>query len=229
MSLNGRVALITGATGSLGRVVARELADAGASLILVGTDAGRLDALAADLALPAGRVTNATADLRDGAASREELTDAVGRAGRLDVVAHLVGGYAGGTPLAEEDPETLRSMLEQHAWTTFNLVRAVVPHLAAGGWGRVVAVSAAAATAPAAKLAAYAAGKAAEEALLLSLARDLAGSGVTANLLVVKSIDAEHTGKAGWTTPEQISGAIRWLCSDEAGVISGARIPLFGG
>jgi NAD(P)-dependent dehydrogenase (short-subunit alcohol dehydrogenase family) len=97
------------------------------------------------------------------------------------------------------------------------------------GWGRLVAVTSAAVPAPGAGLASYAATKAAQETLILSLAKDLAGSGVTANLLAVKSIDVDHEGKAGWTTPEQIAGAIVWLCSDDAGVVSGARIPLFGG
>jgi NAD(P)-dependent dehydrogenase (short-subunit alcohol dehydrogenase family) len=71
--------------------------------------------------------------------------------------------------------------------------------------------------------------------MLRSLARDLAGSGVTANLLIVKTIDKDHerdrepTAKnAQWTTPEEIAAAMVMLCEDAAATINGARIPLFG-
>lgn len=73
------------------------------------------------------------------------------------------------------------------------------------------------------------------EALLLSLAQELKGSGVTANLLMVKTIDVAHERQInpseknrGWTSPEEISATLLHLCSDEAGMINGARIPLYG-
>ncbi|MDQ3929289.1 MAG: SDR family oxidoreductase, partial [Chloroflexota bacterium] len=82
----------------------------------------------------------------------------------------------------------------------------------------------------------YVAGKAAQEALILTLARELAGSGVTANILQVRTIDTKHerdaqkTSKnANWTTPEEIASAVLYLCSNEAHVVNGARIPLYGG
>jgi NAD(P)-dependent dehydrogenase (short-subunit alcohol dehydrogenase family) len=78
-------------------------------------------------------------------------------------------------------------------------------------------------------------GKAAQEALTLAIAKESAGSGVTANILQVRTIDADRerdrnpSGKnASWTTPEEITAAILYLCSDEAGVVNGARIPLYG-
>ena len=126
-------------------------------------------------------------------------------------------------------------MLQQHLWTTFYVAQAFVPHLVANGWGRIMAVSAPAATRPAAKSAPYAAGKAAQEALLLTLAQELTGSGVTANLLVVRAIDVQHRRDSertaetvAWTTPEEIASAIVYLCSDAAGVVNGAHIPLYG-
>jgi NAD(P)-dependent dehydrogenase (short-subunit alcohol dehydrogenase family) len=229
MTLDERVAVIAGATGGLGRVVARALAEEGASLALLGTDAGRLQALVDELALPPERCLTAIVDLRDTDATERVVGDLGERLGSVDVLAQLVGGYVGGTPLVDVDRDELSGMLDQHVWTTFNLIRSIVPRMKRGGWGRLVAVTSAAVPAPGAGLASYAATKAAQETLILSLARDLAGSGVTANLLSVKSIDVDHSGKAGWTTPEQIAAAIVWLCSDDAGVVSGARIPLFGG
>lgn len=228
MTLDERVALIAGATGGLGRVVAATLAGEGANLALVGTDAARLDSLVSELGLPPDRCLTLLADLRDPKATAHAVDGLVERYGRLDVVAHLVGGYEGGTPLIDVDPGELRGMLDQHVWTTFNLMHAAVPAMTQGKWGRIVAITTGSLPAVPAKLASYGAAKAAQEALLHSLSRDVAGSGVTVNVLAVKSIDATHTGKAGWTTPEQIAAAIVWLCSDAASVISGARIPLFG-
>ena len=137
MSLHGRVAIISGATGSLGRHLARRFADDGSSLVLLGTDASRLAALASELALPADRWLTLVADLRDAKAAATAVGAAAQRFGRIDVLAQLVGGYAGGTPLVALDPGELRAMLDQHVWTTFNLARAVVPRMTAAGWGRI--------------------------------------------------------------------------------------------
>ena len=80
-------------------------------------------------------------------------------------------------------------MLDQHLWSTLNVVRPVVPRMVAAGHGRLVAVSSPMATAPAAGMGTYAVGKAAEETLLAALAREVAGTGVTANVVRVRTID----------------------------------------
>jgi NAD(P)-dependent dehydrogenase (short-subunit alcohol dehydrogenase family) len=220
--------MISGATGALGRVLSRRLAAEGCSLVLVGTDASRLDDLASSLSLAPDRYLTHVVDLRDADATLRAVDGAFERFGRIDVLAHLVGGYAGGTPFVELNPSELNDMLDQHAWTTFHLARAVVPGMTRAGWGRIVAISPTSVTTPGANAAAYTAAKAAQDALLVSLARELKGSGVTANLVVVRAIDADHSGKAGWATPEQIASAIVYLCSDDAALVNGARIPLTG-
>src|SRR5690349_359918 len=110
------------------------------------------------------------------------------------------------------------------------MLQAFVPHLTAAGWGRLLIVSSPAAGAPPAGSSVYAVAKAAEEALLLTAARELDGSGVTANILQVRAVDAEHqrsgapsSSNADWTTPEELVAAMRFLCSDEAGLVNGAR------
>jgi NAD(P)-dependent dehydrogenase (short-subunit alcohol dehydrogenase family) len=127
-------------------------------------------------------------------------------------------------------------MLNQHLWTTFHLAQAFVPHLVENRWGRIIVVSSPLASNPPANMAPYVVGKAAQEALMLTIARETAGSGVTANILKVRTIDAKHerdrepsAKNANWTTPEEITKAILYLCSDEAQVVNGARIPLYGG
>jgi NAD(P)-dependent dehydrogenase (short-subunit alcohol dehydrogenase family) len=235
MSLENRVAVITGATGGLGRVVARRLAEEGARLALVSSDSGRLEALGRELSLPEERWLAAAADLTSSAGAKAAAEATLAKFGRIDILLHLVGGWTGGKTVLQTPVEEVGSMLQQHLWTTFHVAQAFVPHLVANGWGRIMAVSAPAATRPAAKGTPYAAGKAAQEALLLTLAQELAGSGVTANLLVVRAIDAQHrrdsertAETAAWTTPEEVASAIVYLCSDAAGVVNGAHIPLYG-
>jgi NAD(P)-dependent dehydrogenase (short-subunit alcohol dehydrogenase family) len=235
MSLENRVAVITGVTGGLGRVVAHRLGDEGASLALISTDSKRLALLGAELNLPEHRWMAHAADLTEPGAATAAAAAVIARFGRAEILIHLVGGWTGGKTVQQLAEDDLNSMLQQHLWTTFYVARAFVPHLVANGWGRIIGISSPTASRPRAKSSAYAAGKAAQEALLFAVAQELEGSGVTANLLVVRTIDLEHrrdserTPEAPkWTTPEEMASAMVYLCSDPAGVVNGARIPLYG-
>ena len=161
------------------------------------------------------------------------MAAAAHRLGPIDVVLHLVGGYDAGAPVVDTDPVDLRRMLDQHLWTTFNVTQATVPGMVDRGWGRVMAVSTPTASDPTPKSAPYAVGKAAGEVLLRTLARETANTGVTVNLVVVKAIDVDGVRltdpkKASWTTPDEIVATLRFLASDGAAAITGARIPLYG-
>jgi NAD(P)-dependent dehydrogenase (short-subunit alcohol dehydrogenase family) len=231
--MTDRVVLVTGATGELGRVTARTFAEEGARLAITGTDEAGLREIATDLALDDDRWMPVVVDLRDRDATRDALTATEAALGRFDVLAHLVGGWSGGTLIAALDPADVTSMLDQHLWTTLNVAQSVVPGMVERGWGRVLAVSAPVATEPTATSAPYAVGKAAEEALLRTLAGETANTGVTVNLVIVKAIDEARARttdpkKASWTTPEEIAAVFRFLASDEAAAITGARIPLLG-
>lgn len=236
MDLRDRVAIVTGATGSLGRILTRDLAASGARVALLGTRLDRLEALATELSLAPDRWHGEAVDLKDPDATAAAVEAVVARFGRVDILVHVVGGWSGGTSVVETPLDAFGSMLDQHLWTTLHVTRALVPHLAAGGWGRIVAISSPVASNPPAKMGAYAVGKAAQEALLSTLSRELSGTGTTVNMLLVRTIDAAHVRdsdptpkNASWTTPEEISTALGYLLSDEGGVVNGARIPLFGG
>lgn len=234
MGIDDRVAVITGAAGGLGRVVARRLAGAGARLALFGTRLERLEQLGRDLALPEDRWLARAFDFAEPGAGVAAAEAVRAKFGRADILLHLIGGWAGGKPVAESAADEVSAMLRQHLWTTLHVTQAFVPLLVAGGWGRIVTVSSPQATAPAAKGSPYAIGKAAQEALLLTVAEEVRGTGVTANVLHVRAIDMDGAhdrgaGKALKTTPDEIAAAILYLCSEEAGVVNGARIPLTGG
>ncbi len=236
MSLKNRTAVISGAGGELGAVLARDLASRGANLALLGRNAGKLEALRSALALPEARVLVQEADLANPAAAGAAAAAVAGKFARVDALLHLAGGWTGGKTLLEADPADLRSMLDQHVWTSFHAVRAFLPLLLANGWGRVIMIGTPFAARPNARGGPYAIGKAGQEALLLALSQELRGTGVTANLLQARTIDAKReklsaptAANASWTTPEELSAAVLFLLSEEAGTINGARIPLFAG
>lgn len=233
--LADRVVVVTGATGALGRAIAASFAEAGCRLGLVGTDLDRLTAVARELGIDDERWTAGVGDLRLADGARAAVVAVETRFERVEVLIHAVGGYAGGTPVAELDPAEMASMLDQHLWTTLHAVQAVLPGMLARGWGRIVGVTTPVATNPVGKMASYVVAKAAEEALFRAVAKEVAGTSVTANLVSVKKIDAAHEREtapspknAGWATPEEIAVVMRRLCEDDAAPINGARIPLDG-
>ena len=231
-----RVALITGAAGGLGRVLAPDLVASGYDLALFGSNGERLSTLSEELGLAEDRHLDIAVDLKDAQAATGAIDAVYERFGRVDALAHLVGGWTGGTPVADSDDEPFISMIDQHLWTTLNVVRALSPRMVAASTGRIVAVSSPLAVRPVAGMGAYAVGKAALDALFATLAQELSGTGVTANLVRVRTIDAGHVRdaelsdkNANWTTPEEISAAIRYLFSDDARVVNGEALGLHGG
>ena len=235
MSLENRVAVITGSTGGLGSTLSHELAAQGANLALLDIDLARLKSQARILSLPDTRIFTQKVDLLDLDAAESAAAAVLDKFGHIDILLHVVGGWTGGKTLVEAPADDLKLMLNQHVWTTFNVIQAFVPALIKNGWGRVAMITSPYAARPNAKGGPYAVGKAGQEALMQTLSKELIGTGVTANLLQAKTIDAQRKKvsepspeNASWTTPEEMTAAILYLLSDAAGTVNGAKIPLFG-
>jgi NAD(P)-dependent dehydrogenase (short-subunit alcohol dehydrogenase family) len=236
MNFQDRVAVVTGATGGSGRAVARRLAQAGASLALFSSSEAKLGQLAAEIGVAQERWLTRALDFTDPGAARIAAEATMEKFGRVDMLLHFIGGWVGGKTVIEFGANQFEEMLQQHLWTTLYLSQAFAPLLSANGWGRIVVISSPSAALPASRSAPYAVAKAAQETLILALAQELKHTGVTANILRVKTIDVEHVREAestptnaSWTIPEEIAEAVVYLCSDEAKVVNGARIPLYGG
>lgn len=230
-----RVVIIAGAAGGLGSVATAAFAKAGARFALLGRDQSKLDELAAELKLPADRAITIGVNLGDPADVERTAAAILKKFGRIDVLLNFVGGWIGGKSVLETKQEDFDSMLDQHFHATYAMIRSFVPTMQTNGWGRVLSVSSPNASKPPGNNAPYAVGKSAMEALMLSLAQELKGTGVTANLLLVRTIDVAHERQTkpneknrSWTSPEEISATLLHLCSEEAGMINGARIPLYG-
>jgi NAD(P)-dependent dehydrogenase (short-subunit alcohol dehydrogenase family) len=223
--MGDRVIVITGATGKLGRVVSEHFAGRGARLALLVRSEEEVATLASEL--PGGweRHADFAVDLGDAAATAVAAAAVRDRLGPVAVVLQLVGGYAGGTPFVDGDDDEFRHLLDLNLWSTIHAIRAFLPDVVAAEHGRIVTVSTFAAATPTPKHAAYAASKAAVEALTISVARDLAGTTATANVVVLRAIGDE---KPTESRPEEIAATMAWLCAPEAGAINGQRIPLLG-
>ena len=222
-----KVVVITGATGALGKKTAHAFAESGHALALFDNDQTRLDSLVKELNLPEDRLFASVVDLRDGQAVHDSAWAVSNKFGGVHALIHLVGGWTGGKTLTETSEDDLTFMLNQHVWTTFHLFQAFAPKLASSGWGRVIAVSKSTINNPSGKEGAYAAAKAAQENLVLTLAAELKDNNVTANIIQVKAIDVDATRKGTGTTPDVIVAAIQYLFSEQAGKVNGARIPLY--
>jgi NAD(P)-dependent dehydrogenase (short-subunit alcohol dehydrogenase family) len=165
----------------------------------------------------------------------ELVENILARHGQLDALVNTVGGYAGGIKFWEADAKIFDQMLAVNLWSGYTLCRAVVPAMLRQKHGSIVNIASKAGLDHPGGAAAYAASKAAAVAMVDSLATDLKGTGVRANSILPSIIDTAVNRRAmpqadfaQWPKPEQIARVILFLCSDDATVIHGAAIPVYG-
>ena len=219
--------VITGATGVLGNLVAKTFAADGHNIALLDRDETKLESLVRELNLPSERLHAQTIDLLNGQAVQDSAEAVRSKFGSVHALIHLVGGWTGGKTIPESNAADLDSMINQHVWTTYHLLKSFAPHIANNreAWGRVIIVSKPETIMPSAKSALYTAAKSAQESLVLTLAQEFKENGLTANVIHVKSIDVKNEGKG--TSPAEIVSAMQYLFSEEANKVTGARIPLY--
>jgi len=163
------------------------------------------------------------------------VTQIVERHGKLDALVNTVGAYAGGIKLWELETKTFDQMLALNLRSGYALSRAAVVPMLKQKHGAIVNVAAKAALDHGAGAAAYSASKAAAVAMIDSLAADVKGTGIRINSILPSIIDTETNRKAmpgadfsTWPKPEDIARVILFLASDEAKVVHGAAIPVYG-
>lgn len=230
-----KVALVAGGTGGLGRAVSLAFLEEGAKVVVTYRKQEELDALKTAADAHAGQLVGFSVDVTDEAAVRQLVEKILAQHGRLDALVNTVGGYAGGTKLWELETKVFDQMLALNLRSGYALTRAAVRAMLKRGHGVIANVAAKAAVDHAAGAAAYAASKSAAVALLDSLAADLKGTGIRANTILPSIIDTEANRKAmpgadfsKWPKPEEIARVILFLCSDDAKLIHGAAIPVYG-
>ena len=232
---DGKVVLVAGGTGGLGHAVSLAFLEEGAKVVVTYRAQEQFNALKAAAGKAGAELEGYSVDVADEVPVRQLIQKIVAKYRRLDAMVNTVGGYAGGTKLWELETKVFDQMLAMNLRPGYALSRAVVRAMLKEGRGAVVNVAAKAALDHAAGAAAYAASKSAAVALMDSLAADLKGSGVRVNTILPSIIDTRANRKAmpkedftKWPKPEDIARVILFLCSDDARVIHGAAIPVYG-
>lgn len=235
MTFAGNVVLVAGGTGGLGRAVSLAFLSEGAEVIVTYRDDGEFAGLKSAAGASASRLAGRRVDVTDEAAVQKLIAGILAEHGRLDALVNAVGGFVGGKALWEMETGALGRMLDLNLRSGFLLSRAVVKAMLERRKGAIVNVASKSALDHEAGFAAYAASKAAAVAMMDSLAADLKGSGVRANSILPSIIDTEANRKAmpdadfsKWPKPEDIARVVLFLCGDEAKVVHGAAIPVYG-
>lgn len=226
--MTGKVALVTGADGGLGTHVTKALLDTG--FTVVGSSP-KIRPNSFDH--PQFTALPATLDSLD--AARKAAETVISHFGRIDVLAHLVGGFAGGSSVADTDDATFQRMFDLNVNAAFHMLRAVLPHMRKAGAGRIIAIGSRAAENPGASVGAYSASKAALVSLMRTVALENKDAGITANVILPGTIDTPANRKAmpgadtvQWVQPASIASLIVWLAGDAAKDVTGAAIPVYG-
>jgi NAD(P)-dependent dehydrogenase (short-subunit alcohol dehydrogenase family) len=226
--MKGKVVMVTGANGGLGTSVTQAFLDAGATVVGTSRKIQQSEFMSADFAAVPAEITNS-----QGAESL--LDQVVRRYGRLDVLAHTVGGFAGGSPVAETDDATFQQMFDVNLNATFYLLRASIPVLRKSGNGKIIAIGSRAAVEPGANVGAYSASKAAMVSLIKTIALENRDAGMTANVILPGTMDTPANRKAmpdadfsKWVRPATVASLMVWLAREAGKDVNGAAIPVYG-
>jgi NAD(P)-dependent dehydrogenase (short-subunit alcohol dehydrogenase family) len=226
--MNATTALVTGANGGLGTSVTKALLDAGFTVVGL---APRIQQ--SDFNHPNFTALAASLDSLD--AAKKAVDSVIARLAKIDVLAHLVGGFAGGQTVADTDDASFQRMFDMNLNSAFHILRAVIPHMRRAGSGRIIAIGSRAAQDPGASVGAYSASKAALVSLIRTVAIENKDAGITANVILPGTMDtpANRAAMSGadtstWVQPASVASVIVWLTGDAGRDVTGAAIPVYG-
>jgi len=226
--MKGKVVLVTGANGGLGIYLTQAFLDAGATVIGSSRSIRQSDFEGSAFIAVATEISN-----RENA--RALVDQVVSRFGRLDVLAHTVGGFVGGQPIAEMHDETFQRMLDVNLNSVFHILRAAIPPMRQTGNGRIIAIGSRAALEPGAGVGAYSASKAAMVSLVKTVALENKDVDLTANVILPGTMDTPANRKAmpkadvsKWVKPASVAELVMWLAGEAGKDVNGAAIPVYG-
>lgn len=236
LDATGRIVIITGGAGGVGKTVSSRWLDAGASVLVVDHRQATIDEwLSQSQENWKGRVATLATDVTTEAGARAMVREAERAFGKSpDTLIHLVGGFASATVEDDNGPRTWDNMIAANLTSAFQCYRAILPALRSRNSGWIVGLSSRVVNNPGAGISGYAASKAALGALTSSLSAEVRGAGIHVNLIVASTIDTPANRKSmgeakawSWVSPDDIADATMYLCSASARSVHGATLEVF--
>jgi NAD(P)-dependent dehydrogenase (short-subunit alcohol dehydrogenase family) len=224
--MNGKVIVITGALGALGRIVAD-------TAVARGARVAGIDHAASHAAVTAERIELGGVDLSDSAQAKKAIDAASAHFGKLDALVNIAGGFIY-EMVADGDIKSWQRMHALNLLTAVNASQAAIPHLAKSPAARIVNIGAMGALQAGAGMGPYAASKAGVHRLTEALAAEHKGK-ITVNAVLPSTIDTPanrasmpKSDFSKWVTPQELAEVILFLVSDAASAVTGALIPVVG-
>ena len=228
-----QVVMITGASGNLGRATTTVFYEAGAKLVLVDRDTGRLEFMVSDYDNPSPMLVKG--DLMDAGNIEAIVHEVVEQLGQIDVLVNIAGGFRMGPAVHETPLDMWDFLMNLNAKSIMVTARAVVPHMLSKSSGKIVSISARAGLKGSPKAGAYTASKSAVIRLTEAMAAELGEQGINVNCILPGMIDTPQNREAmpnadfdKWVPPADLANAILFLCSPAARSINGVALPVTG-
>ena len=222
------VVFISGTNGASGAVITRQFLETGATVIGASRSISSRD-------FQESNFFPLAADFTNPVAVRQAVESCVTRFGKLDILVHVLGGFAGGRSVAETEDATWEQMRDLNLTAAFYFFRAAIPHLRKSGRGRIIAIGSQTATQAHPGLGGYVTFKAAMQVLVQTVALENKDAGLTANVLLPGTIDtpANRRSMPGgdfskWIQPGIVADLVLWLADERASHITGAGISIDG-
>ena len=230
-----RNVVITGGTGGLGSALVKRLISQDYRLAVTYLLPDEAQAFESEFEVDEDQVMLTRVDCTNPEAVNTYIKQLADKWGAIHGLCSLVGGWAGGRDIEETDDVRFERMLDLNLRSAFYAVRAVIPHLKEASWGRIVLVGSRGAVDFFEAQGAFNIAKAGVAALGRSVATELEGTGVTANVLMPSVIDTPATRRSlpyadfvNWPTPDEIAAVAEFILSEDSGVMNGALIPVYG-
>ena len=224
--MDGKIVVVTGASGALGKVVAE-------AALARGARVAGVDHAASQIPATGNRIELGGVDLSDAAQAKKAIEAVAAHFGSLDALINIAGSFAF-EMVVEGDPKTWQRMYALNVLTALNASRSAIPHLAASRSARIVNIGAMGALQAGAGMGAYAASKAGVHRLTEALAAEWKGK-ITVNAVLPSTIDTAANRAsmptadfAKWVAPKELADVILFLASDAASAVTGALLPVSG-
>ena len=226
--MKDKIVFITGAKGGLGSFVTRRFLAAGATVVGTSRSISKED-------FPQPNFIPLAVDFTQAAAVHDAIESVIGRFGKLDILVHVLGGFAGGQTVAQTDDATWEQMRDLNLTSAFYVLRAAIPHLRKSGTGRIIAIGSLTAVAPHSRLGAYVTFKAALSTLVQTVALENKDAGLTANVVLPGTMDTPANRKSmpdadfsKWVQPGDVADLVLWIADERSAHVTGIAIPIDG-